>query len=123
MEIRLLKNILEIPRECDKLRSWKRIFIGNLRVGVGKNRETNYFVAFCPKIELATQGKTINEAEYNMKQMIYSALESYQNEPDAKFIFVPQFSILAGTVFKYLIKNSGLSEKEFKKYLRAIRKK
>lgn len=44
----------------DKL--WKKVDVGRSRAGVGRERLTNKFIAVCPKIEVAAEGSTMEEA-------------------------------------------------------------
>ncbi len=41
-------------------------------------RENEWFVAACPVLDIATQGKTDDEARRNMKELI----EEYMKDPD-----------------------------------------
>jgi predicted RNase H-like HicB family nuclease len=45
------------------------------------NKENNLFVAFCPELDLASQGETIEEALRNLKE----AIELYLEDEDVDF--------------------------------------
>ncbi len=53
------------------------------------NKENNLFVAFCPELDLASQGETIEEALRNLKE----AIELYLEDEDVDF-FPNNFTLL-----------------------------
>ena len=58
----------------------------NYRVSVIIEREDNWFVAFCPELEVASQGKTVEEAKNNLKE----AIELYLKHADPSEIDLPK---------------------------------
>ena len=48
-------------------------------------KEDDWFVAFCPELEVASQGKTIEEAKANVKE----AVELYLQNADPSEISLP----------------------------------
>ena len=56
------------------------------RVSVIIERKENWFVAYCPELEVASQGKTIEEAKNNLKE----AVELYLKEADPSEIDLPK---------------------------------
>ena len=63
---------------------FKESIMKNKRIEVSLSvvisREEKWFVASCPLLDLATQGKTEKEVKENMKDL----LEDYFNDPDTK---------------------------------------
>ena len=55
-------------------------------VSVIIEREGDWFVAFCPALEVASQGKTIEEARANLKE----ALELYLEHADPSELDLPK---------------------------------
>lgn len=56
------------------------------RVSVVIEREQNWFVAFCPELDIASQGKSIEEAKENLKE----AVELYVKHADPAEIDLPK---------------------------------
>ncbi len=51
-----------------------------MKFNVVVKKEDNWFVAWCPELDIASQGKTIDEAVSNLKE----AIELYLEDEDAK---------------------------------------
>ena len=56
------------------------------RVSVIIEREDSWFVAFCPELEVASQGKTVEEAKNNLKE----AIDLYLQHADPSEIDLPK---------------------------------
>ncbi len=54
-----------------------------MRFSAVVKKEGNWFVAWCPELDIASQGKTLDEAVSNLKE----AIELYLEDEDAE---VPQ---------------------------------
>lgn len=48
----------------------------NYWVSIIIEREDRWFVAFCPELDVASQGKTVEEAKANIKEAIQLYLET-----------------------------------------------
>lgn len=63
---------------------YKESFMKNKKIEVSLSvvisREGKWFVASCPLLDIATQGKTEKEVKENMRELI----EEYFNDPDTK---------------------------------------
>jgi predicted RNase H-like HicB family nuclease len=44
------------------------------------NKEENWYVAHCVQLEVVSQGKTIEEAQTNLKEAVELYLESFETE-------------------------------------------
>lgn len=64
------------------------------------NKEKNMYVSWCPELDVASQGKTIEEAIANLKE----AVELYLEDEDAKLPNIPPYNQL---------RQAGLRRKEF----------
>ncbi|TRO55971.1 type II toxin-antitoxin system HicB family antitoxin [Candidatus Bathyarchaeota archaeon] len=53
------------------------------------NKENDLYVAFCPELDIASQGKTIEEALRNLKE----AIELYLEDEDVTYVS-PEFKPL-----------------------------
>lgn len=56
------------------------------RVSVVIEHEDQWYVAFCPELDIASQGKTIEEARANLKE----AIELYLKHADPSEIHLPK---------------------------------
>lgn len=54
-------------------------------VSVIIEKEENWYVAFCPELDIASQGKSVEEARNNLKE----ALELYFKHADPQEITIP----------------------------------
>lgn len=62
----------------DKFKSMTDESMEMLPLTIFITKEDNWFVACCPLLEIATQGKTEDEVKENMKDLIYE----YMKDPD-----------------------------------------
>ncbi len=57
------------------------------------NKEENWYVAHCVELDVVSQGKTIEEAQVNLKEAVELYLESFEPEDypgsDGEIIFFP----------------------------------
>jgi len=58
----------------------------NYKLAVIIEREDDWFVAFCPELDLSSQGKSVEEARNNLKE----ALELYLKHADPSEIQLPK---------------------------------
>ena len=58
----------------------------NYRVSMIIERESDWYVAFCPELDVASQGKTVEEARLNLKE----AIELYLTHADPSEIDLPK---------------------------------
>lgn len=56
------------------------------KVSIIIEREKKWFVAFCPELDIASQGKTVEEARNNLKE----AIELYVQHADPSEIQLPE---------------------------------
>lgn len=56
------------------------------RVSIIIEKEDSWFVAFCPELDVASQGKSIEEAQKNLKE----AIELYLKHADPSEIDLPK---------------------------------
>lgn len=56
------------------------------RVSMIIEREDNWYVAFCPELDIASQGKTVEEARTNLKE----AVELYVKHADPSEFSFPK---------------------------------
>lgn len=57
-------------------------------------REENWFVALCPELDIASQGKSVEEARHNLKE----AVELYLKHADPSEINLPEEPPLISTL-------------------------
>jgi predicted RNase H-like HicB family nuclease len=57
------------------------------------NKEENWYVAYCVEIDVVSQGKTIEEAQMNLKEAVELYLESFEKDDypgsDSEIILYP----------------------------------
>ena len=57
------------------------------------NKEENWYVAHCAELDVVSQGKTIEEAQINLKEAVELYLESFDQEDypgsDSEIILYP----------------------------------
>jgi predicted RNase H-like HicB family nuclease len=57
------------------------------------NKEENWYVAHCVELDVVSQGKTIEEAQANLKEAVELYLESFEHDDypgsDKEIIFFP----------------------------------
>ena len=58
----------------------------NYRVSIIIEREGDWYVALCPELDIASQGKTVEEAKANLKE----AVELYLGHADPSEIDLPK---------------------------------
>jgi len=63
-------------------------------VSVIIKREGTWFVSFCPELDVASQGKTVEEAKSNLKE----AVELYLQHADPSEIDLPKESPFISTL-------------------------
>ena len=57
-------------------------------------QEGDWYVAFCPELDVASQGKTVEEARINLKE----ALELYLKHADPSEIMIPEQPLYVSTL-------------------------
>lgn len=57
------------------------------------NKEENWYVAHCVELDVVSQGKTIEEAQANLKEAVELYLENFEQDDspgsDSEIIFFP----------------------------------